>query len=68
MDCCFVMQGKQQLTGTVLDIGDGVAHVIPVADGFVIGSNIKSMPLAGRNVTGFIQQLMRLGLHGKIES
>ena len=55
------MQGKQQLTGTVLDIGDGVAHVIPVADGYVIGSNIKSMPLAGRNVTGFIQQLMRLG-------
>ena len=56
------MQGKQQLTGTVLDIGDGVSHVIPVADGYVIGSNIKSMPLAGRNVTGFIQQLMRSGL------
>ncbi|KAF1792318.1 Actin/actin-like conserved site [Phytophthora cactorum] len=26
------------LTGTVIDSGDGVTHVIPVADGYVIGS------------------------------
>lgn len=29
------------------------------ADGYVIGSSIKSMDLAGRTVTQFIQQLMR---------
>lgn len=51
--------GMQQLTGTVIDSGDGVTHVIPVADGYVIGSNIKSMPLAGRDITLFVQQLMR---------
>ena len=53
------MQGHQNLTGTVIDSGDGVTHVIPVADGYVIGSKIKSMPLAGRDITLFVQQLMR---------
>lgn len=50
---------KRSLTGTVIDSGDGVTHVIPVADGYVIGSCIKHIPLAGRTITQFIQQLMR---------
>jgi len=47
------------LTGTVIDAGDGVTHVIPVADGYVIGSSIKHIPLAGRDVTNFIAGMMR---------
>ena len=47
------------MTGTVIDSGDGVTHVIPVADGYVIGSCIKHIPLAGRTITQFIQQIMR---------
>lgn len=50
---------EKSLTGTVIDSGDGVTHVIPVADGYVIGSCIKHIPLAGRTITQFIQQLMR---------
>jgi len=50
---------ERTLTGTVVDSGDGVTHVIPVAEGYVIGSSIKSMPLAGRTVTQFIQQMLR---------
>jgi len=50
---------ERTLTGTVIDSGDGVTHVIPVAEGYVIGSSIKSMPLAGRTVSQFIQQLHR---------
>lgn len=50
---------ERSLTGTVIDSGDGVTHVIPVADGYVIGSCIKHIPLAGRTITQFIQQLMR---------
>ena len=49
----------RSLTGTVLDSGDGVTHVIPVADGYVIGTAIKNIPLAGRDITLFIQQLLR---------
>ena len=51
--------GGSTLTGTVIDSGDGVTHVIPVADGFVIASSIKSVPIAGRDLTAFVQQLMR---------
>ncbi len=51
--------GGSTLTGTVIDAGDGVTHVIPVADGFVLAGSIKSMPIAGRDLTAFVQQLMR---------
>ena len=43
-----------------MDVGDGATHVVPVADGYVIGSSIKSIPIAGKDVTLFIQQLMRV--------
>lgn len=49
-----------EMTGVVVDIGDGATHVVPVADGYVIGSSIRSIPLAGKDVTLFIQQLMRV--------
>lgn len=48
------------MTGVVVDVGDGGTHVVPVADGYVIGSSIRSIPIAGEDVTLFIQQLMRV--------
>ncbi|XP_020032353.2 actin-related protein 3B-like [Castor canadensis] len=51
--------GEHTLTGIVIDSGDGVTHVIPVAEGYVIGSCIKHIPIAGRDITYFIQQLLR---------
>ncbi|KAG9150606.1 hypothetical protein Leryth_008080 [Lithospermum erythrorhizon] len=50
---------KCEMTGVVVDVGDGAAHVVPVADGYVIGSSIKPIPIAGSDITLFIQQLMR---------
>lgn len=47
------------MTGLVIDSGDGVTHCIPVADGYVIGSCIKHIPIAGRDVTYFIQKILR---------
>ena len=47
------------MTGCVIDSGDGVTHVIPVAEGYVIGSSIKHIPIAGRDITYFVQQLLR---------
>jgi len=47
------------VTGTVIDSGDGVTHIIPVVDGYVIGSCIKHVPLAGRDVTNFIINMLR---------
>jgi actin-related protein 3 len=51
--------GERSLTGTVIDRGDGVTRVIPVAEGCVIGSCIKHIPIAGRDITYFIQLLLR---------
>ena len=51
--------GERSLTGTVVDSGDGVTHVIPVAEGYVIGSCIKHIPIAGRDITHFIQNLIK---------
>ena len=53
------VQSEKTLTGTVIDSGDGVTHVIPVSEGYVIGSAIKHIPLAGRDITQFIMNFLR---------
>jgi len=45
---------RPDLTGLVVDAGDALTQVIPVADGFVIGSCIQEIPLGGRHVTQYI--------------
>lgn len=50
---------SSDLTGTVIDAGDGVTHVFPVCDGYVIGSCVKSIPLAGRDITQFTLQMLK---------
>lgn len=47
------------LTGTVIDSGDGVTHVIPIAHGFPIGNNIKHIPIAGRDITKYVMKNLR---------
>jgi actin-related protein 3 len=43
----------------VVDSGDGVTHVVPICDGFVLGSNIKHIPIAGRKITKFMMEMIR---------
>eukprot|EP01028_Stygiella_incarcerata_P001107 TRINITY_DN1172_c1_g1_i2.p1 TRINITY_DN1172_c1_g1~~TRINITY_DN1172_c1_g1_i2.p1 ORF type:complete len:427 (-),score=102.83 TRINITY_DN1172_c1_g1_i2:356-1636(-) len=47
------------LTGTVVDSGDGVTHVIPVVEGYVVGSAIRHIPLAGRDITDFVHHFLK---------
>ncbi len=49
---------RGSLTGTVIDAGDACTHIIPVVDGHVVGSSIKSFPVAGRDVTLFVESLL----------
>jgi len=46
------------LTGLVVDAGDGLTHLIPVADGHIISSCIQEMPLAGRHATQLIADML----------
>jgi actin-related protein 3 len=48
------------MTGVVVDIGDGAPHIVPVVNGYVIGSSIKSFPLSGSDVTQFVLQLLQV--------
>mmetsp|Transcript_1804 Transcript_1804/g.2459 ORF Transcript_1804/g.2459 Transcript_1804/m.2459 type:complete len:418 (-) Transcript_1804:208-1461(-) len=52
-------QQERSLTGVVVDSGDGLTHVIPVADGYVLPSSIRQMPLAGRDVTIAVNQYLK---------
>lgn len=56
---CFNVLISTTIISKVVDSGDGVTHCIPVAEGYVIGSCIKHIPIAGRDITYFIQQILR---------
>lgn len=38
-------------TGVVVDVGDGVSHVVPVYEGFSLPTSVKRMDVAGRDIT-----------------
>lgn len=46
-------------TGVVLDVGDGVTHVVPVYESFTLPHAITRMDVAGRDVTSHLQLLLR---------
>jgi actin-related protein 2 len=45
-------------TGLVVDSGDGVTHVVPVWDGFVLDHLTRRLDLAGRKVTEQLRNLL----------
>ncbi len=53
------LQKQLGLTGAVLDSGHGVTHVIPIYSGSVIGSCIKHIPLAGKEITKCFMKFLK---------
>ncbi len=51
--------GFRERTGAVVDSGHGLTNVVPVYEGYVVGSSIRKVPLAGNDVTEFIKQLLK---------
>eukprot|EP00928_Gymnodinium_smaydae_P040361 TRINITY_DN27378_c0_g5_i1.p1 TRINITY_DN27378_c0_g5~~TRINITY_DN27378_c0_g5_i1.p1 ORF type:complete len:428 (-),score=91.74 TRINITY_DN27378_c0_g5_i1:107-1390(-) len=50
---------SMDLTGLVIDSGDGLTHIIPVADGYVVNSCIQEIPIGGKHVTEFVADMLR---------
>ncbi len=47
-----------RVTGLVIDSGDGVTHIVPIQEGFLIRHAVRRINLAGRDITEYLARLL----------
>ncbi len=63
MQAVLSLYASGRVTGCVIDIGDGVSHIVPIFEGFALSHAIQRIDLAGRDVTNYLQRLLRQNGH-----
>lgn len=56
----LTLYGQGLMTGIVLDAGDGVTHIVAVADGYCPQHLTRRLDVAGRHVTRYLNKLLLL--------
>jgi actin-related protein len=55
----LTLYGSGRTAGCVLDIGDGVTHIVPVIHGCCLHHCVRRLDLAGRDLTRYLSRILK---------